>query len=316
MIAAADLFAGLGGFTEGGQGLLSVQLAVNHWSQAIDWHQRNHPDTYHACQDLMHYDWRAMPGLSEGVLLSSPSCQGFSEAGQPASQGTGGATKPDAGAMREKHQADRNTTWAVLACCDTARPRTVIVENVLPLLRWQLLPAWLQCMEAMGYAMRVHTINAARYGGCQDRDRVVITGSQGKPIALAPDIAKPTPVGAALDLSLPYQVKGIDAKPERMRWRMRKAQNEAGALCLWNNVSESRGRPLDGLAPTLTKKSGSQLYLLDGDRCRILSPRELARIQSFPDHYQLPKNRELASCLIGNAIDVGVARGVITQAIA
>ena len=90
---------------------------------------------------------------------------------------------------------------------------------------------------------------------------------------------------------------------------------QAGARCIWNNVSESRGRPLDGLAPTLTTKSGSQLYLLDGERARILNPRELARIQGFPEGYAIPKNRELASKLIGNAIDVHLARGVIEQAI-
>ena len=72
-------------------------------------------------------------------------------------------------------------------------------------------------------------------------------------------------------------------------------------------------RPLDGLAPTLTTRCGSQMYLLDRDRCRILNPRELARIQGFPDTYRLPANRDLAGRLIGNAIDVHLARGIMEQ---
>lgn len=105
----------------------------------------------------------------------------------------------------------------------------------------------------------------------------------------------------------------MDAKPERMRSRMRRAQGHAGARCLWNNVSESIGRPLDGQFPTITTQGGTQLYLLDGDRGRVLNPRELARAQSFPDTYQLPASRKLASKLVGNAIDVRVARAVAEQ---
>ena len=317
MRPGADLFAGLGGFTEGARGLLDIRLAVNHSELAVTWHQANHTSTEHACQDLMHYDWRELPRMREaGFLLASPACQGFTECSQPARKGTGGNHEPSSAAILAKHQADRNTTWGVLAACDTARPHTVIVENVLPLLRWALLPAWTACLEAMGYQVRVHTINAARYGSCQDRDRVIITARQGSAVELAPDYGQASPVGEALDLALPYQARGIDHKPERMRWRMRKAQDQAGALCLWNNVSESAGRPLEGLAPTLTTKAGSQLYLLDGDRCRTITPRELARIQGFPDTYKLPAHRGEASLLIGNAIDVNVARGAITQCLA
>lgn len=107
-----------------------------------------------------------------------------------------------------------------------------------------------------------------------------------------------------------------EALRKRMRSRMRRAQRQAGQVCLWNNVSESAGRRLGGTAPTLTTKSGSQLYLLDGDWGRILNPRELARIQGFGDHYEIPTNRGLASHLIGNAIDVHVSRGVTAQAVA
>ena len=52
---------------------------------------------------------------------------------------------------------------------------------------------------------------------------------------------------------------------------------------------------------------------LNFKRCRILAPRELARIQGFSDDYAIPTQRGLASKLIGNAIDVNVARGVLEQ---
>ena len=78
-------------------------------------------------------------------------------------------------------------------------------------------------------------------------------------------------------------------------------------------MSESRGRRLDEPFPTSTTQSGTQWCLLDGDRVRVLNPREIARSMSFSDHYRLPKNRGLAGKLIGNAIDVRLARGIVGQ---
>lgn len=155
----------------------------------------------------------------------------------------------------------------------------------------------------------------------KDRKRAIITASLRAPIELAPtwgEGPRARTLGDCVDLDEKPEHRWtmIEDKSARMRDRMRAAQNGAGRLCVWNNVSESRGRTMDDKAPTLTTKCGSQLYLLDGDRARILNPRELARMQSFPDSYQLPKQRGLAGKLIGNAIDVDLARGVCAQVVA
>ena len=48
-----DLFAGLGGFTEGAEqaGVKIVGFA-NHWREAVDIHAANHPHAQPVCQDL------------------------------------------------------------------------------------------------------------------------------------------------------------------------------------------------------------------------------------------------------------------------
>lgn len=319
MKPAADLFSGLGGFTEGARGLLDVQLVANHWDAAIEWHTANHPEPVALCQDLMQMDMRLLPDLRDGVLLAAPACQGHSQCGQPADKGTGGNYRPDPAKLKVKHQADRNTGWAVLAACDTARPLHVVVENVPDFLRWPLFPSWKRVIEDMGYHVQVHVLNALDFGSCQSRQRMVLTGSLVAPIKLTPHNGKsPGCIADCLDDddSPVNRWTDIRSKSERMQSRMRRAQDQAGARCFWNNVSESLGRPLDGPFPTLTTKSGSQFCLLDGDRVRVLNPRELARAQSFPDTYQIPANRALAGKLIGNAIDVRMARSVIAEVIA
>lgn len=306
MMKACDLFSGLGGFTEGAaQAGVRVTFAANHWPAAVEWHRRNHPEVHHECQDLQQMDMRILP--RGGLLLAAPACQGFSTNGQPSRVKT----------AAEKHQADRNTTYAVLAACDTARPQTVVVENVPRFLKWSLFPSWRGFLEAMGYHVRTHVLRTQDYGSPQDRARMILTGSLRAPLTLEPSSGRqPGSIGACLQEAHGQPWNAINSKPSGMVERMRRAQQQAGRLCLWANVDSARGRPLDELFPTITTKSIGQLYLLDGDDCRLLSTRELARAQSFPDHYQLPTDRTLAGKLIGNAIDVNLAAGVIAQAAA
>jgi len=76
---AIDLFAGLGGFSEGAeQAGVRVVWAANHWPAAVQVHANNHPETEHVCQDLQQADWTQVP--KHDLLLASPACQGHSRA--------------------------------------------------------------------------------------------------------------------------------------------------------------------------------------------------------------------------------------------
>ncbi|HEY5845850.1 MAG TPA: hypothetical protein VIT42_03560 [Microlunatus sp.] len=50
MITITDIFAGAGGSTSGAIMVpgVEVRVSANHWQLAVDVHQVNHPDTYHA----------------------------------------------------------------------------------------------------------------------------------------------------------------------------------------------------------------------------------------------------------------------------
>lgn len=320
MSGAADLFAGLGGLTCGAeQAGVAVKLAANHNPDAVEWHERNHPDVIHACQDLAEFDWTQLGAHgADGLLLAAPACQGFSECGQPAAAGTGGSHKPNRTSINTKQQRDRNTTWAVLAAADTARPQTIVVENVPRLQRWSTFPAWVACLESMGYHVSTQVLNARDFGLAQDRPRLIVVADQRRRVEL---VTRPNPMRALSqlgDVLLPddhpdHRWRAVDSKSGRMQLRIRRSREKAGSRFVWNNVSESLGRPMEGVAPTLTTKAGSQLNLVDGDRMRTLHPRELARIQGFPDSYEIPANRRLASLLIGNATPVAMARSIVEQ---
>lgn len=300
---AVDLFAGLGGWTAGATAAgLRVLFAANHWRAAVDAHAANHPDVHHECQDLMQVDWRMLPDLRDGALIASPACQGFSSNGRP------GRVNPRAAV---KHQADRNTTWGVLAAADTARPAIILVENVPDLAAWDLFPAWCDTLRAMGYRVRADVVNAADHGVPQDRRRLIVQALRhADPKPIEPTRARR---GVLHVLEDGDGWHAITSKRPGIAARMRDAQGRAGPACLWANVDRARGRALDELAPTMTTRSAGQWYLLDGDRCRVLTVRELKRIQGFPDSYRVPEKRTLAGKLLGNAVPPPMARAIAEQ---
>ncbi len=300
---AADLFSGLGGWTEGATGAgVRVLWAANHWPAAVAAHRANHPDVHHECQDLMQVDWRALPDLRDGMLIASPACQGFSPNGRPGRTVRGAAVK---------HQADRNTAWAVLAAADTARPAIILAENVPDFAEWELFPSWCATLRAMGYMVAHQVVNALDHGVPQDRRRLIVQARRDREPRLIAPTARGRGFGEVLDTGDDWQ--DIDDKNPGIAARMRAAQGRAGRQCLWANVDRARGRRLDEPAPTMTTRSAGQWYVLSGDRCRVLTVRELARIQTFPDSYQLPAGRTLAGKLLGNAIPVRMARAIVEQ---
>ena len=314
--SAIDLFAGAGGFSTGAnQAGVPVWGAANHWQEAVDCHAANHPETIHVRQDLQEADWTQVPKAR--ILLASPACQGFSQNGQPARKGTGGNVRPSAHAAQEKSQRDRNTSMAVLSAADTIRPEFIAIENVPDMMRWEAFEAYHGMLRAYGYETHTQVIRATNYGGAQERDRMVITARLGHAAPILEPSYGPRAVTIAEclepDEARVHRWKPVDSKSARMRIRVAKAQNEAGARCLWANVSESSGRPLDGHFPTSTTKSIGQWYIIDGDRMRTLSIREMARSMSLPESYVFPSQKALAGAMIGNAIDARVGRGIVEQ---
>lgn len=325
MIPALDLFSGIGGWTVGAAcaGRVRVRIALNHDPDAIAWHRAAHPDVRHLMQDAADADFGALVAdVGGGVLIASPTCQQDSQCAQPARAGTGGNGTVNVAALMARNRARRSTAHAVLVAAELLEPQTVLVENVTQFARWALYPVWRTWLERLGYHVREHRLNAADYGGATDRERLIVTASRRRPLALAPTWGTGRRAGRRLrDCLDPDEAPGnrwapIETRPARTRDLIRAKQREAGTRCgVLNNVSDGvRLRRLDDLAPTLTTKSGSQLMLVADDHVRILNPGELARIQGWTVPPPLPRSRSVASRLIGNAIPVELAHGVIEQA--
>lgn len=292
-----DLFGGASGASTGAvQAGCKVAWAGNHWPLAVATHELNHPTTHHVCQDLRQADWSGLPPYD--LLWASPACQGHSSAARPV---------PIA-----KHDADRNSAWAVVECAQVTRPRLLVVENVPDFAGWILYANWRACLETLGYRLQTHLLSATAFGVPQRRTRLVIVGSRA-PLSLrfptAPDV-EPA-FGPFLERRLPWRPFS-QAKPGARARMLNALQRQGNRRCLVQHVTGHPGVPLHESIRTITTKR--QWVLADPDRgYRWLTTRELARAQGFPESFRLPAGTTATdgARLIGNAVPPPLAGGVI-----
>jgi DNA (cytosine-5)-methyltransferase 1 len=297
---AIDLFAGWGGFTLAARrASLDVVWAANHWKIAVDVHATNHPEATHVCQDLRQADWTRLPRFD--VLLASPCCQGHSTASQPK--------------RRQYHDAQRATAWAVVDCADATSPRHLIVENVPSFTRWRLYPVWRNALVMLGYHLQEHVVTASEHGVPQRRTRLFVIGSR-RPSRVHLVAGKEPAFEPCLDPRADGWRPTAHASREAQA-RFAKARARLGRRFLSQHVTGHPGVPLHEPIRTITTVP-RHWTLVEGDRYRYLTDRELARGMGFPDAFTWPADlpHNVVSEGLGNAVAPPAGEAVIRAALA
>ncbi len=298
MKTAIDLFAGAGGFSTGAKmaGIETV-WAANHWKQAVDTHELNHPNALHACQDLQQANFIEVP--DHDVMLASPACQGHSDA---------------KGKEQPHHDSQRATAWAVLTAAEV-HGKPFLVENVVNFVRkWKLFPIWKAGMEALGYSLSINFLDSADSGVPQHRLRVFIAGTKSKhPVVLKMPQREHVPVSNVIDFDAGKWrpiVHDRRAPATISRWQNgRKTFGERFVMPFYGSGSGLTGRDIARPIGTITTKD--RWMVVDGDRGRLLTLQENREIMSFPPDYILPHNGKDALKMLGNAVCPVHARDVL-----
>ncbi|RDI13474.1 DNA (cytosine-5)-methyltransferase 1 [Rhodococcus sp. AG1013] len=301
-----DLFSGAGGSSEGlTQAGHHVMVAANHWPTAIATHEKNHPDTEHRIANLSEVDWRSFP--TTFGLWASPSCVWHAR--------SGGRKQPPAELERLRADAgsvDRATAFAVIAAAEVHQYEAVIVENVPEFQAWSLYPWWLDGMRALGYREQIAIIDAADLGAAQRRVRYFAVFTRHGAVDLTLPGLAPKPASTILDenpgkpvtrrLYVADQLEQIAERgvPHLVTYRRNAKARRADQYPL---ATITAGGNHHGVA-TLTE---------DGYRFRMLTNRECARGQGFPDSYEFHGKTDEVKKQIGNAVSVDVARWLGTR---
>lgn len=295
MITGVDLFAGGGGFTTGAEAAgVKILWAANHWPAAVESHKANHPQTAHSCQDLQQADWTQVP--RHDILLASPACQGHSRA---------------KGRERPHHDAMRSTAWAVVEALEVCRTPLAVVENVPEFTKWVLYPAWLSAMQALGYTLAPHIIDAADLGVPQNRVRLYLVATRSTaPLQLNIERRDVSPAAGILeDVPAKTLVRHLVLNTRARVREGRKAHGDRFLVCYYG--SERGGRSLSRPLGTVTTRE--RWALVQGNRLRMLTVAEYRRAMGFPDGYQLPQDKRTAVHLLGNAVCPPVAEAIIRE---
>lgn len=181
-LTVTDLFCGAGGSSSGlVKAGYRVVIAANHWQQAIDSHQINHPETDHSSADISQVTPAFFPRTD--VLWASPECTNHSVAKGVKRQRAENAALFDLDGTRpltdDAANRSRATMWDVPRFAEFHEYRAIIIENVVDAFRWVQFPAWIMAMELLGYEHEIVWQNSmhAQAGGLpapQSRDRMYI----------------------------------------------------------------------------------------------------------------------------------------------
>lgn len=196
------------------------------------------------------------------------------------------------------------------------KPLAFIAENVKGILsanKGEAFPLILQEFQECGYDVTYMVLNAANYGVPQNRHRVFIIGTRKDRIinSIKPppqihginneqgfDRIEPhVPLGSVIDVNMPVDEKYYFS--ERAVEGMKRAKKEMN-----KGRAQDLCKPCNTVGAHLAKVSlnGTDPVLKIGDRYRRFTPREVARIQSFPDTFKLVESERTQYVALGNAI--------------
>lgn len=285
-----DLFAGAGGLALGFEAAGFETIGFEHDEDASATYNKNLSGECKIANITVGFDY----GVEPEVIIGGPPCQPFSVIGYQRG--------PD---------DSRDGFPALLDAVDRYRPKIVLVENVRGLMyrNRSYLDGVVAELRKFGYVVEMKLLKAVDFGVPQNRERVVIVAHSGHfqwPFAT---VEKPVTAGAALGamaFDAPSDAKYLTASQDRYI-----AVYEAKSKCV-----TPRDLHMDKPARTLTCRnlgaSTSDMHrirLPDGRR-RMLSNREGARLQSFPDWFEFVGGEYSIAKQIGNAVPPLMSRAL------
>ena len=185
------------------------------------------------------------------------------------------------------------------------QPKCFIAENVKGLLtanQNSAFPLILEEFKNSGYDVKYMVLNSANYGVPQKRERVIMVGFR-KDLNI--DFSFPNQIITDENLYEPLK-KVIEKSVDEKYYFSEKAV--AGMMKKREKMNKGRAqdieKPCNTVGAHLAKVSlnSTDPVLFNGTRYRRFTPREVARIQSFPEQFALVGTEAAQYRALGNAI--------------
>lgn len=302
MYKVASLFSGcggadlgiVGGFTFNKKKYNALPFKLIYASdidqRALNTHKLNFSSEKTVCADICNIPSEDIP--EHDVLVGGFPCQSFS------------TVNPN----KDPFDDRANLYKQMVRIAADKKPKVVIAENVkgfMTLHRGQIFRRVIKAFEDAGYVMHTQLINAADYGVPQKRERVILVGIR-KDLNLPFQFPAKTHEIAWTPLSV--AVPELAIQEQKYYFSERAVQGMKNAK---NNMKRGLYQDLNEPCLTVTShlakvslNSRDPVLLVDTEKelYRRFTPREAARIQSFPDTFEFAGSETDAYRQIGNAI--------------
>jgi len=300
-LKALSLFSGCGGMDLGLLGgfnfldkkfkkhPIEITLASDHDSYAVQLYNDNFD---HTCitKDVKTLNHKDLP--CHDILLGGFPCQSFSIIAQ---------NPPRLGIKDEKGEL----FFEMCKVLKEKQPRFFIAENVKGILsanKKEAFPLIISHFEKSGYHVKYQLLNSSNFGIPQKRERVFIIGflneedcnnfSFPEPTTLVNKVPLKRVIEDQIDPKYTFSEKAV-AGMERVRSKMNKGR------------AQDINGPCNTISAHLSKASlnSTDPVLFENGKYRRFTPREAARIQSFPDSFKLESVSDTRQYrAIGNAV--------------
>lgn len=190
------------------------------------------------------------------------------------------------------------------------RPKAFVLENVKLLVGHnggRTLARIMETLRELGYQVVYRVFNALKFGLPQKRERVFIVGFREPTLFDWPTHEVPMqPLAKVLEKRVPDRFFASDYIRKR-RWDVLKPTKEP---TIWH---ENKGGNISAHPFSCALRAGASYNYLLVNGERRLTPREMLRLQGFPDSYKIVCNESQTRKQAGNSVPVPVVEAVLSK---
>ena len=289
-----DLFCGIGGFRVAFEEACEeneIQADCVFSSDIDKYAQESYEANFgeRPVGDITKIDEKDIP--DHDILFAGFPCQPFSIIGQ----------------MKGLNDTRGTLFFDIARILKEKEPKAFILENVKQLVghdKGKTLKVIVKSLQELGYHVQYSVLNALDFGLPQKRERVVIVGHKETILFTFPNPEKPyKPLTEILENKIDEKYFASDY----IRNKRKEKHTSSYYPSIWH---ENKSGNICSYPYSCALRSGaSHNYLLvNGER--RLTPREMFRLQGFPDWYKIVVSDAQAKKQAGNAVPVNMIKAV------
>ncbi len=297
-----DLFAGIGGIRLGFENASKYAMECVFTSEWDKFSQQTYLANFNDSKvygDITQIDESLIP--NHDILLAGFPCQPFSQAG-----------------LKKGFSDTRGTLFFdIERILISKKPQMFLLENVKQLRghdKGRTLKIILKHLKQIGYSnVQYKVLRARDFGLPQNRERIYIVGFLDDTInfEFPKPTFEPTRVGEILENNVDEKYTISDKL-----WaghQRRKRENKLKGRGFGYGMVTENSEYTNTISARYYKDGSEILIYQEGKNPRKLTPREAARLQGFPDTFEIPVSNTQAYRQFGNSVPVKVVEKVAEQ---